>query len=86
MRWTEFHQCPGCSFDLGTGEGEKSCHLYDCPYLPQELDVFCPQCRFDFNTGEGNPGCENPWKCENGAETLAHVRNYRVWLAAGKPA
>jgi hypothetical protein len=41
-RWEGFSQCPGCGYDFATGEGERSCAWGDCPYLPEELDVFCP--------------------------------------------
>ncbi len=53
--WEGFSQCPGCGYDFATGKGERSCAWGDCPYLPEELDVFCPQCRFNFRTMEGNP-------------------------------
>jgi hypothetical protein len=48
--WEGFAKCPGCGYDLATGEGERSCAWGDCPYLPEELDVFCPNCRFNFMT------------------------------------
>src|SRR5262249_7467037 len=81
-RWQEFRQCPGCGYDLGTGEGDRSCSLGDCPYVPEELDVFCEQCRFDFYTEEGNTLCEDPMRCEHGAPALSHVENYREWQAS----
>ncbi len=40
-RWEEFRQCPHCDLDLATGEGERACAWGDCPYLPEELDVYC---------------------------------------------
>jgi len=80
--WREFRQCPGCGYDLGTGEGERSCSWGDCPYVPEELDVFCEQCRFDFFTEEGNAPCADPMTCEHGAPALSHVENYRRWQAA----
>jgi hypothetical protein len=81
-RWQEFRQCPGCGLDLGTGEGQRSCAWGDCPYIPEELNVFCEQCRFDFLTMEGNPPCEDPMTCEHGASARSHVANYERWLAA----
>jgi hypothetical protein len=79
-RWEGFRQCPGCGFDLRTGEGVRSCSWGDCPYLPEELDVYCPDCRFNFFTMEGNPPCEDPMTCAAGAEPRAHVGNLRTWL------
>jgi hypothetical protein len=58
--WEGFSQCPGCGYDFATGEGERSCAWGDCPYLPEELDVFCPQCRLNFLTMEGNPALRRP--------------------------
>ena len=80
-KWEAFSQCPGCGYDLATGEGERSCAWGDCPYLPEELDVFCPTCRFNFMTGEGNDLCGHPRTCEDGAEGRAHVENLRSWVA-----
>jgi hypothetical protein len=79
-RWEGFRQCPGCGFDLRTGEGVRSCSWGDCPYLPEELDVYCPDCRFNFFTMEGNPPCEDPMTCAHGAEPRQHVGNLRTWL------
>lgn len=84
-RWEEFRQCPGCGLDLATGEGERACAWGDCPYLPEELNVYCDYCRFDFYTMEGNSPCPDPLKCEHSAEPLAHVENYRRWQAARQP-
>ena len=67
-RWQEFRTCPGCGLDIATGEGERSCSWGECPYLPEELDVYCDTCRFNFFTGEGNPPCEDPFACEHAAE------------------
>ena len=81
-RWEGFDKCPGCGFDIVTGEGARSCAYGDCPYLPEELDVYCPDCRFNFFTMEGNPPCDDPTTCEHGAEQRAHVENVRRWAAA----
>jgi hypothetical protein len=80
-KWEAFTQCPGCGYNLLTDEGERSCSWGDCPYLPEELDVFCPDCRFNFMTGEGNPPCEEPSLCEHGTEARSHVLNLRTWTA-----
>ena len=39
--WDEFKQCPHCGLDIATGEGERGCAWGDCPYVPEELNVFC---------------------------------------------
>jgi hypothetical protein len=78
-RWEAFKQCPHCGLDLATGEGERGCAWGDCPYLPDELNVFCDYCRFNFFTMEGNPPCADPMTCEHAAEPLEHVENYRRW-------
>jgi hypothetical protein len=80
-RWETFEQCPHCRLDLATGEGERGCSWGECPYLPEELNVYCDQCRFNLFTMEGNPPCENPVACEHAIEPLTHVDNYRRWAA-----
>ena len=81
-RWERFTKCPGCGLDIGTGEGDRGCSWGECPYLPEELDVFCPGCRFNYLTLEGNPPCGDPMTCEHRHEPLAHVENYRRWVSA----
>ena len=83
-KWEAFEQCPGCGFDLTTGEGERSCAWGECPSMPLELDVFCPNCRFNFLTGEGNPPCEDQATCAHGAEARSHVENVGLWAAVGR--
>ena len=78
--WEDFRKCPGCGYDFATGEGERSCHWGDCPYLPEELNVFCDYCRFNYFTLEGNPPCADPMTCEHATEPLAHVANLHRWL------
>jgi hypothetical protein len=80
-RWEGFTTCPGCGYDIGTGEGERGCALGECAYLPAELNVFCDGCRFNFFTMEGNSPCEDPLTCAHSAEPLAHVENLRAWGA-----
>jgi hypothetical protein len=84
-RWEGFTQCPGCGFDVKTGDGSRSCSYGDCPYLPDELDVYCPDCRFNFFTMEGNPPCDEPMTCEHAVEARGHVENLRVWAAQQGP-
>jgi hypothetical protein len=78
-RWEGFQKCPGCGYDIRTGEGERSCAWGECPYLPEELDVFCPNCRFNLFTMEGNPPCDDPMACPHSVEALSHVENVRRW-------
>jgi hypothetical protein len=76
-----FHQCPACAYDLSTGEGERACHYYDCPYLPDLLNVFCPECRFNFFLDEGDPNCGDPPQCEFArVEAPVRVALLRQWL------
>lgn len=77
--WQDFRACPGCGYDFATDEGERSCHYFDCPYEPAELNVLCDVCRYDFYTREGNPSCEDPATCEHGAEARGHVGNMEQW-------
>jgi ssDNA-binding Zn-finger/Zn-ribbon topoisomerase 1 len=80
-RVLRFRQCPSCSYDLATREGERGCHYYDCPYLPEELDVTCPRCRYNFFTDDGNPGCVDPPACKFARkEAPQRVDTLRRWL------
>jgi hypothetical protein len=80
-RWERFTKCQGCSYNFATGEGERSCSLGECAYMPEELNVFCDGCRFNFFTMEGNSPCEEPLTCRHSAEPLAHVENMRRWTS-----
>lgn len=77
-----FRQCPGCSYDFITGEGTRSCSWYDCPYLPEGLNVFCPACNYNFATGEGAPRCTDPPTCEWSTEGYKHAENARKFFDA----
>jgi hypothetical protein len=79
-RVLSFRQCPTCTYDPATGEGERSCHYGGCPYLPEELNVLCPRCNYNFFTREGEPGCPNG-ECEFAAEAPERVAMMRRWLA-----
>jgi len=72
-RWEGFEECPGAGSTSSPAEGVRSCSWGDCPYLPEELDVFCSECRFNFFTMEGNPPCEDEMACDHGAEARSHV-------------
>lgn len=78
-----FVQCPSCSWDLGTGEGRRSCFYGDCPYLPEALQLHCPTCWYDFATNEGQPGCADPPTCAFARDVVpARLEVLRDWLAA----
>lgn len=78
-----FQQCVHCSYDLATGEGQRGCHLYECPYLPERLDVRCPTCLFNFWTMDGNPGCSDPPRCAFARdEAPKRVAALGEWLTA----
>jgi hypothetical protein len=76
-----FRRCPGCEYDFLTDTGTKSCHWYDCPYLPEELKVTCPECNYNFATGEGASWCGEPPTCRWAAEGYEHAENARRFLA-----
>lgn len=88
-RILSFAPCDSCEFDLATGDGERSCHYFDCPYLPEELTVRCPTCLYNFATGDGNPNCSDPPSCRFArVEAPQHLALVREWQArhAGVPA
>jgi hypothetical protein len=58
-----FRQCPLCSYDISTGEGERGCHYGDCPGLPEELDLRCPTCYYNVLTDDIVPACGDPPTC-----------------------
>lgn len=59
-----FQQCEHCDYDFLTDTGVRGCHYYECPYLPEAMDVWCPTCRYNFAIGDGNAECGNPPRCE----------------------
>lgn len=59
-----FRRCARCTYDFLTGEGVRACHYYECPYLPEELDVRCPTCLYNFFTADGQPECSDPPSCD----------------------
>ena len=78
-RFLQFEQCPHCSYDIVTGEGERSCHDYECAYLPEELDTRCPTCNHNFLTGDTDRGC-GPEPCDFAVrEAPQRVANVRRW-------
>ena len=76
-----YRRCPGCDYDFVAGTGQKSCGWYECPYLPEELQVFCPECNYNFATGEGAPSCGEPPNSRWAAEGYRHAENARRFQA-----
>ncbi len=77
-----FGVCEHCTYDFRTDEGERSCHYYVCPSLPEELDVWCPTCRYNFMTRDGNPECGDVPQCDFAQMTARNrVRSLEAWLA-----
>jgi hypothetical protein len=82
LKVLRFQPCEGCSYDIATGEGERSCHYYGCPYLPEELDVRCPDCGYDAFTGEGAASCSDPPTCSFVRDVApTRVATVREWMA-----
>ena len=75
-----FASCEFCSFDLATGEGERACHYFECPYIPEALVVTCPDCQHNFFTDTGPATCRNPGSCEFAREAPQRVATLREWL------
>lgn len=79
-RAASFRQCPSCSYDFATGEGQRGCHYYECPYLPEDLDVRCPTCLYNFHEQDGNPECGDPPDCEFAREVAPQrLANLASW-------
>jgi hypothetical protein len=80
-RALHFEQCPSCTLDFVTREGEQACHYYACPYLPDLLDIVCPACNYNFATGEGAAHCGDPPSCDYALEEApAHVAALEEWV------
>ena len=76
-----FNACEQCLYDFRTDEGAFTCNYYECPYLPEELDVWCPTCRYNFMVDDGNPACGDPPDCDFAKETAPQrVAALDVWL------
>jgi hypothetical protein len=79
-RFLGFTQCADCTYDLLTGEGERTCHYYTCPYLPEELDVTCPTCTYNFVTRDTHRACEGGPACDFARdEAVQRMHNLRAW-------
>ncbi|MEX2532970.1 MAG: hypothetical protein WD360_03300 [Nitriliruptoraceae bacterium] len=81
-RTEAFQMCEACNYDFRTDEGERGCHYYGCPNLPDELDIWCPTCRYNFMVRDGNPACGQTSRCDY-ARNIApgRVRALKAWLA-----
>lgn len=78
-----FVQCPTCTYDLASGQGERNCNYGECPYLPEALNVTCPVCNFNFHERDGVPACGEPPACDFARETVGpRLRVLRDWLEA----
>jgi hypothetical protein len=76
-----FQTCELCEYDFRTDEGERNCHYFECPNLPEELNIWCPTCRYNFMVEDGNPACEN-LDCDFARNVApGRVRALREWLA-----
>lgn len=81
-RARSFQVCEHCTYDFRTGEGLRSCSYGECPYLPDELDVWCPTCLYNFLLDDGNPACGDPPDCDFATEEAPlRVAAMRQWLA-----
>lgn len=78
--------CPGC---VPTRPDTRPCSFYDCPGLPQELEVTCELCMYDFAADDGQVKCDHS-TCPTALRLRANVPIYRAWLdllgAAAEPA
>ncbi len=80
-----FQQCALCEYDFATDEGERACHYYECPYLPEVLDVRCPTCLYNFAVDDGNPECGDPPDCTFAREVAPErVIALRHWMDTGE--
>lgn len=74
-----FVRCLGCTWNPFTDEGTRGCGWFECPRLPQNLEVHCPYCFFNYVTWLGNPACD-PATCPHGAEPLKAAERARAQL------
>ena len=80
-RALKFEQCPSCTLNLATREGDAACHYYSCAYLRDVLDVVCPACNYNFATGEGRAHCGDTPSCDFALEEApVHVAALQLWI------
>jgi hypothetical protein len=73
-------RCPGCTPATVAAPEARPCSYYDCPGLPEELEVTCRTCMFDFVAGDGQVKCDHS-TCPTALRLTANVPVYRAWLA-----
>lgn len=71
--------CPGCTRDTVSSPGARPCSHYDCPGLPEELQVTCNTCMYDFLADDGQVKCDHT-TCETALRMQSNVPTYRTWL------
>ncbi len=71
--------CPGCTPSKVTEEGARPCSFYDCPGLPQELQVTCDLCLYDFANNTGQIKCDHR-TCETALRLKGNVGIHRAWV------
>ncbi len=77
-RWRPIH--PGCTPETVTDPGARPCCFFDCPGLPEELQVICSDiCLFDFAAEDGQVWCDQEI-CPEALRLKGNVETYRLWL------
>ncbi len=71
-------RCPGCTPETALAEGARPCSFYDCPGLPEALQVTCDTCMYDFHADDGQVKCDHA-TCETAARLRANVAVYETW-------
>ena len=71
--------CPGCTLQHAISEEAKPCSFYDCPGLPDELEVTCDLCLFDFVADDGQVKCDHR-VCETALRLKGNVETYLAWV------
>lgn len=72
-------RCPGCTPDALADSEAHPCSFYDCPGLPEALQVTCDWCMYDFAAGQGQVKCDHR-TCDRAIRLRSNVRTYRTWL------
>lgn len=72
-------KCPGCTPARVTELGARPCSFYDCPGLPEELEVTCRICIYDFAAEDGQVKCDHD-TCETAIRLRKNVDTYKMWL------
>ena len=80
LRVREFRPiCPGCTPKTVLAAEARPCSFYDCPGLPQELEVTCEICMFDFANQDGQVKCDQS-TCETALRLKGNVETYWAWV------